>query len=179
MRPWIKPLLVLWVAISFTLSTSLFSNTQAGDLEPSADPAPTMRTLDEIYDAAASNVSERQGYTQSHIVPGGGASASPVPLFMVPAGQAFVLLKLHVMYEGSTGGYAYNWQMKKGETLFIHGQTIHATAEGQSLTASLWQHFPDRCAVVAGGETLSAVNRNASAALVFTIVGYFYDVNGT
>jgi hypothetical protein len=148
---------LLWV---LTLAT-------AGNLEPNTLPAPTMKTLNEIYDAVI-GVSQREGYIGHFDLP----ADSNVVCFIVPAGKQFVLLNLTFRYDYSAS--------RRKAYLTVNGNFLTGYPYLRSYTdptsmVQSYADFPDRCVVVNAGETLKVVN-DESSALKVMIVGYFHDV---
>jgi hypothetical protein len=140
----------------------------AGNLEPNAPPAPTMKTLNEIYDTVI-GVSQREGCLQQVNVD----PCSTYTVFTVQAGKQFVLLNLTFRYDNST--------LKRKAYLTVNDifLTGYPYLRSYTDTASYTQSFadfPDRCVVVNAGETLKVVNDESSSALKVMIVGYFHNV---
>lgn len=146
----------------------VFSMAGAGNLEPSAPPAPTMKSLDEIYNAGTSHLSEREGYCQSFNVPHPGTTT----LLTVPPSKRLVLLRLYLPSKDQI-------LLTVNDSLFIDSASIsyavydlyHDGGSGYSYI----HDFPDRCVVVNAG-TLRAVGTATSGISKITLVGYFYDV---
>lgn len=145
----------------------LWTVAAAGDLEPNGPPAPTMKTLDEIYDAAAGGP-QREGYIGHFDVSGG----SNAVCFTVPTGKEFVLLKVVFRYDSST--------MKRQACLTVNDEFLTGYPYLRSYTdpanyIQIFADFPDQCVVVNAGGVLKVVN-NESVPLNAMIVGCFYDV---
>ncbi len=139
----------------------------AGNLEPNAPPAPTMRTLNEIYDAA-SGVSQREGYI-GHFAVSDGSDAF---CFTVPTGKRFVLLSLVFRYDDPARRKA----ILTVNDNFLTGYPYLRSYTDPVNVIQSYADFPDRCVVVNSGDTLKVVNNESSYALKAMIVGYFYNV---
>ncbi|MHC4641628.1 MAG: hypothetical protein ACYS32_08285 [Planctomycetota bacterium] len=168
---------VLVLAVVGLLAFSLFA--AAGGLENNGPPSPMGRPFALVHDTITSNLLERQGYCRTFVVP---ADTNQV-IFTVPDGKRFVLLRLYVapdywlwhpMFE--------NWNLTVDDELFINNRINRieingdpAFPAGVSDNYKYVHDFPDRCAVVNDGETLTATN-NGEEEFSSTIIGYFYDV---
>ena len=145
---------------------------QAGNLEPSTPPAPTMKTLQEVYDAASGGINEREGFCQYFETP---ADSNQV-LLTVPAGKRFVLLKL---YTSNISSWPSGWTLTVNDNLFIDGDNIikfvYQTGSANATIYRFMHDFPDRCVVVNANQVLKVVNDNGIP-LKMTIIGYLYDV---
>jgi hypothetical protein len=142
----------------------------AGKLEPNQPPGPTMKTLQEIYDAASSGINEREGHFQ-YIETQANSSEN---VFTVPVGKRFVLLKLHLWF--ASGTISSEWHFEVNGSPWLNGDITNDRKEGSSLVVTAIHDFPDRCLVVNAGETLTIVNEHGSFRLDTQIIGYFYNV---
>ncbi|HUT29387.1 MAG TPA: hypothetical protein VMX13_06320 [Sedimentisphaerales bacterium] len=144
----------------------------ADNWSPPGPPAPTMKSLDAIYEAVASmspGISEREGYCRYFICPSGGAVTT---ILSVPAGKRFVLRKLSVTQSAEV------WSISGGPNLHIDAHICYAAYEstaGSDQYQFAWD-FPDGCAVVEGPNDLTFTNNHASLAIHTHFVGYLYDV---
>jgi hypothetical protein len=166
-----KSMKVLACVLALAGLLGLLTLAIAGDLEPNGPPAPTMKTLNEIYDAViagSSGISEREGYLKHVDVD----PCSTYTFFTVPTGKRFVLLNLTFRYDYS--------EFRRKAYLTVNGNFLTGYPYLRSYTDPLnmiqsYADFPDRCVVVNAGETLKVVN-DESSALKVMIVGYFHDV---
>lgn len=138
----------------------------AGNLEPNAPPAPTMKTLNEIYDAVI-GVSQREGYIGHFGLP----ANSNVVCFIVPTGKQFVLLNLTFRYDDTSRRKAY---LTVNDNFLTGYPYLRSYTDTTNMIQS-YADFPDRCVVVNAGETLKVVNDEPSA-LKAMIVGYLHNV---
>ncbi|MDD5063184.1 MAG: hypothetical protein PHQ35_00285 [Phycisphaerae bacterium] len=157
---------VVVCVLALAVLSGILTLATAGNLEPDAPPAPTMKTLNEIYDAV-SGVSQREGCLQQVNVD----ASSTYTLFTVPTGKRFVLLNLTFRYDSS----------KRRAYLTVNDNFLTGYPYVRSYTESITNYmqsyadFPDRCVVVNAGETLKVVNEE-SATLKAMIVGYYYNI---
>lgn len=160
-----KAKIIVCVLIIACIS-GLWTLVTAGDLEPSASPAPTMKTLDEIYDAAAS-VSQREGYIGHFNVSGG----SNAVCLTVPAGKQFVLLKIIFRYDSTAKRQAY---LTVDDDFLTGYPYLRSYMDNYNYIQS-FADFPDRCVTVDAEGVLKVVN-DESGTLNAMVVGYYYDV---
>jgi len=127
----------------------------AGDLDPPGPPAPTMKTLDDIYKTASSGIAEREGYIQSFEFQG---ASSAETLLTVPTGKRFVLLKAA-------------WTDKYDDLTVDDNLFVDLFVFSTNLV-----DFPDRCVVLNANETLKLVKSGDAGTHRVCITGYFYDI---
>jgi hypothetical protein len=140
----------------------------AGNLEPNAPPAPTMKTLNEIYDAVNAG-SQREGHLYHVDV----NSYSTSTLFTVQEGKQFVLLSLTFRYD--LNERKRNAYLTVNNNFLTGYPYLRSYTEPEPKITQSFADFPDRCVVVNAGGTLKVVNYENSL-LRAMIVGYFHDV---
>ena len=156
-------LVVVLLVLVGLLGYALFA--QAGNLEPSAAPAPTMKTLQEVYDAASGGINEREGFIVQL------TESSEPNVLTVPAGKEFVIMQI------LTRGPDRTWNLKIDDNLFLN-QDIFGLKQKVSTYSSYFEGtynitFPDRCVTVEQSQTLSFETTSSPS---ITILGYYYDV---
>lgn len=160
----------LLVVIGLMCSHVMFGD--ADNWNPPGPPAPTMKSLDAIYEAVASmspGISEREGYCKYFICPSGGAVTT---ILSVPTGKRFVLRKLSVTQSAEV------WSISGGPNLHIDAHicyTAYRSGAASDDYEFMWD-FPDGCAVVEGPNDLTFTNNHVSSEIHTHFVGYFYDV---
>ena len=144
---------IMAIVLGGLLGFSLFAI--AGELNPPAPPAPTMKTLDDIYNVASSGIAEREGYIQCFEFKG---PSSAETLLTVPTGKRFVLLKLAWTDEFD--------DLTVNDNLFVDLNVFR----------NYLADFPDRCVLVDENEMLKLVKGPNIGTHKVCIIGYFYDV---
>lgn len=138
---------------------------KAGNLEPSAAPAPTMKTLQQVYDAASGGINEREGFVQQLT-----ASSDPNVL-TVPSGEEFVIMQ--ILTRAPDG----SWNLKIDDVQFLNqdifGFKQKIGSDYYAVVANFDVTFPERCVTVEQGQTLSFETTSSPS---ITIIGYLYDV---
>ncbi len=137
---------------------------QAGNLEPSAAPAPTMKTLQEVYDVASSGINEREGFVKQ-------LTSSDPNVLTVSAGKEFVILQTLTRDPSRTWNLKIDDIQFLNENIFGHKQI--SSSSGAAYAGTFNITFPDRCVTVEQGQVLSF---EAISAPSITIIGYYYDV---
>lgn len=156
-----------WTVVFLALIALMCSHVIFGDADnwnPPGPPAPTMKSLDAIYNAVESmspSISQREGYCRKFSCP----SNTETTLLAVPAGRRFVLRKLWVANTGQT------WEIF-GDPNDCH---IHCTIVYTGDPAETMWDFPDGCVVVEGPNDLT-FHSTAPSVIWTTVVGYLYDV---
>ncbi len=140
----------------------IFLPAYAGSLEPSGAPGPTMKTMDQVYDAATSSVSEREGYCTTVKEDGG----SPTNILTVPGGKRFVLLRIYVQ-DLAEPPNDDGWELLVDSRLLIDGAIVNIAGDKQF-------DFPDRCVAVEAGETLKLDTKDDDYEVLMTVIGYYY-----
>jgi hypothetical protein len=128
----------------------------AANWDPPGPPAPTMTSLDAIYNAMSPSISQREGFARYFICP----PNTTTTILTVPSGRKFVLRKVSVQQ------ITLNWRILGGPNLHIVG--------GDELVAM--REFPDGCAVVEGPNDLTFLNQHPTTAIHTHFIGYSYDV---
>ncbi len=145
----------------------------AGDLEPSAGPGSTMKTLDEIYAAVTAAPPEpvREPYFREFNV--GHHYSAKKEVLTAPVGKRLVILKMYVSH--------YNWAIASCSgncSLAYQFETVleGPTFDGFSDTMQYVHEFPDGSIAFEGGQTLWLVNRDLQGTnLKALLFGYVCD----
>jgi hypothetical protein len=164
-----KSMKVVTCILALAALLGILTLATAGNLEPDAPPGPTMKTLNEIYDAVI-GVSQREGYIRHFDLPADSNMACFID-GIVPAGKQFVLLNLTFRYDSALKKRAY---LTVNDNFLTGYPYLRSYTDTEGVIQS-YADFPDRCVIVNAGETLKVVN-NESSALKAMIVGYFYNV---
>lgn len=114
-----------------------------GDLTPVGTPAPSMKTLDQIYSAVTGDVASREpAYFY-----GDTTTSSSLTLATVPAGKRLVILKMQL-----SNTFAMDINKVK-----IGTKSLIEKGVNSNLTVGSPVDFPDRCVQVLPGESLKLI----------------------
>jgi hypothetical protein len=159
-----------WKVAFLAVAALMCSHVLFGDApnwDPPGPPAPTMTSLDAIYNAMSPGISQREGYCRYFPAP----PVTTSTVLTVAAGKRFVLRKLHVAQA------ALAWSIAGGPNLNIDARIAYAAYQpsGSGDGYQLIWDFPDGCVVVEGPNDLTFTN-NSTNSIYTHFVGYFYDV---
>jgi hypothetical protein len=135
----------------------------AANWDPPGPPAPTMTSLDAIYNVMSPGTLRKEGFAKYFDCP----PATTTTILTVPSGKRFVLRKLWVIFE------PLDWRIDGGSDLHFDAKIVTTASGGYK---SYMLDFPDGCAVVEGPNNLTFTNNRASDNIPTHWVGYFCDV---
>jgi hypothetical protein len=143
----------------------------AGDVEPTAPPGPTMRTLDDIYNAVTASGPQREPFFQEINIASWGYSAKK-GIVTMPAGKKLVILKMCVThYDWRIATCTGTCNLEYQFTTVLNGSTF----DGFSDSVQYIHDFPDGCVTVQGGQPLWLVNLLNGMPLKMLLFGYVCD----
>jgi len=151
------PILTAAALIAASLTVHVF----AGDLEPPGPPAPTMRTLDEIYDAVRTLHDPHPSTYRSVSMDVADTGGGTIPLMVISPGKSFVLKDVLLM-----GGEGDSWN-----SLFDgieHKVTIGADNDPLRLVS---KHFSFATGIVFSAGTTINIQVHGSGGNL-TVMGY-------
>lgn len=115
-----------------------------GNLTPAGSPAPSMKTLDQIYSAITGDVSSREpAYFY-----GDTTTSSSLTLATVPAGKRLVILKMEL---------SNTFAMDNSNKVKIGTKSLIEKGASSNLQVGDLVEFPDRCVQVLPGESLKLI----------------------